>query len=136
MKSVTSFASLASHVYAGGSDEVDRYETASDWSRRLKLAIEHTMAVRDAGPYPDAVFYDMYFPDFVADQFACVEQIYDGLGLTMTAAGAERMQAFIADNPKGKHGSHTYTPQEYGLDPAQIRRELTSYIERFQLRPE
>jgi hypothetical protein len=46
------------------------------------------------------------------------------------------MQAFIADNPKGKHGVHSYTPEEYGLDPAQIRRDFAPYIERYSLRPE
>ena len=41
-----------------------------DWTPRLRRVLEHALEVRDAGPYPDAVFYDMHFPDFVADQFA------------------------------------------------------------------
>ena len=136
VKSVTSFASLASHVHAGTSNDVDRVAVAHDWSGRLRRAIAHTMQVRAANTYPDAVFYDMYFPDFVADQFAVVSDIYRALGLTMTDAAAEKMKAFIADNPKGKHGIHSYTPEEYGLDPGQIRRDFAPYIERFALRPE
>jgi hypothetical protein len=136
VKSVTSFASLASHVHAGSSNEVDRVEVAHDWAGRLRRAIEHTMQVRESGTYPDAIFYDMYFPDFVADQFAAVTQIYEALDLPMTEQAARRMKAFIADNPKGKHGVHSYTPEEYGLDPQAIRRDLRPYIERFDLQPE
>ncbi len=75
------------------------------------------MDVRDEGRTPDATFYDMHFSDFVADQFAVVSDIYAALGLPMTDEGAARMQAFIADNPKGKHGVHDYTPEEFGIDP-------------------
>ena len=34
------------------------------------------------------------------------------------------MKAFIADNPKGKHGVHPYTPEEYGIDPEAVRRDF------------
>ena len=48
----------------------------------------------------------MHFRDFVRDQFAEVEKIYEALVLPMTARGAERMRAYIADHPKGKDGIH------------------------------
>jgi hypothetical protein len=54
----------------------------------------------------------------------------------MTDAGAAAMKAFIADNPKGKHGVHSYTPEEYGIDPDEVRRDMSAYIERFELKPE
>ena len=46
------------------------------------------------------------------------------------------MQAFIADNPKGKHGIHRYAPEEFGVEPAAVRRAFRNYIERFGLAPE
>jgi hypothetical protein len=136
VKSVTSFASLTSLVREMGSDHVDPIAVAADWTPRLRGVLEHAMDVRDAGPYPEAVFHDMFFSDFVADQFAAVEQIYDALGLPMTADGAARMQAFIADNPKDKHGLHLYTPEEFGIDPTAVRHDFARYIERFALPPE
>lgn len=136
VKSVTSYASLTTLVREAGSDEVDPYEIASDWTARLRRVIEHALEVRRAGPYPDAVFYDMFFSDFVADQFAVVRDIYEAFDLPMTDAGAARMQAFIADNPKGKHGLHLYTPEEYGIDPDVVRRDFRFYIDEFDLRPE
>ena len=136
VKSVTSYASLTTLVRTAGSDDVDQLEIAQDWIARLKRVIDHALAVRAAGPYPDAIFYDMQFSDFVADQFAVISDIYDAFGLPMSDDGAARMQAFIADNPKGKHGLHLYTPEEYGIDPDEVRREFRPYIEQFDLAPE
>jgi Sulfotransferase family len=136
VKSVTSYASLTSLVREAGSDDVDPFEIACDWTGRLRGVVEHALDVRDSGSYPEAIFYDMYFPNFVAEQFAEVERIYDALGLPMTDEGAARMRAFIGDNPKGKHGLHLYTPEEYGIDPEAVRRDFRFYIERFDLAPE
>jgi hypothetical protein len=136
VKSMTSYASLTSLVRSAGSDDIDPIEVAEDWTRRLKRVLEHAIEVRSAREYPEAIFYDMYFQDFVANQFAVVEQIYEALGLPMTDVGAERMKAFIADNPKGKHGIHRYSPEEYGVDPDAVRRAFHIYIERFDLKPE
>ena len=136
VRSVTSFASLTSLVRSAGSDDVDRFEVAQDWTARLLRVIQHVMTVRSGPIPPDAIFYDMYFPDFVADQFAVVSDIYEKLGLSMTDEGAARMKAFIADNPKGKHGLHLYTPEEYGIDPEVVRRDFRAYIETHDLAPE
>ena len=136
VKSMTSYASLTALVRSLGSDEVDPFEIAADWSARLKTMLERSMAVRAAQEYPDAVFYDMYFSDFVADQFVEVEKIYDALELPMSEAGAAAMRGYIADHPKGKDGIHRYAPEEFGVDPATVRRDFAPYIERFGLEPE
>jgi len=133
---VTSYASLTTLVRSAGSDEVDRFEVARDWTARLRGVLDHAMAVRKSGPYPQAIFYDMYFSNFVADQFAVVSDIYGALGLPMTDEASVRMKAFIADNPKGKHGLHLYTPEEYGIDPEVVRRDFRAYIGQHDLAPE
>ena len=136
VKSMTSYASLTALVRSMGSDEVDPFEIATDWTARIKRVLEHAIEVRNRGEYPEAVFYDMHFPDFVHDQFSEVERIYAALDLPMTDRGADAMKAFIADNPKGKHGIHRYAPDEYGVVPEDIREAFRPYIERFDLAPE
>jgi hypothetical protein len=136
VKSMTSYASLTSLVRTMGSDEVDPHEIAADWTARLKRVLEHGVAVREAKPYPRAVFYDMHFQDFVRDQFAEIEKIYHALGLRMTPAAADRMRAYIADHPKGKDGIHRYAPADFGVVPAEVHRAFGPYMERFGLTPE
>jgi hypothetical protein len=46
------------------------------------------------------------------------------------------MQAFIAANPPGVHGTHDYQPDQYGIDPAAVRSEFREYIDHFDLPPE
>jgi hypothetical protein len=131
--SMTSYASLTALVRTMGSDEVDRVEIAQDWTARLRRVIEHALEVREARDYPDAIFYDMKFSDFVGDQFNAVQKIYESFDLPMNEKAATRMRAFIDDNPQGKHGAHQYTPEEFGVDPIKVRREFQTYIERFGL---
>jgi hypothetical protein len=136
VKSVTSYASLTTHVRRMTSDRVDPHEIAADWTGRLERVVRNTLALRDSREFPEATFYDMYFSDFVADQFGVVSDIYAALDLELTDIAADRMRAFIADNPKGKHGLHTYTPEEYGLVPEEIRERFADYIDHFRLPPE
>lgn len=136
VKSMTSYASLTTLVRSMGSDDVDALEVAEDWTARIKRVLEHSIAVRAKDEYPNAQFYDMHFRDFVSDQFAVVEQIYDAFGIPLTGVAADRMKAFIADNPKDKHGIHRYSPDEYGVDPTRIRESFRPYMERFGLEAE
>lgn len=133
--SMTSYASLTSLVRTMSSDEVDRVEIAQDWTARLQRVVTRGMKVREERAYPDALFFDMHFPDFVADQFSVVEKIYETFGLPMSDEGSAGMRAFIEDNPKGKHGAHNYTPEEYGVDPAAVRHAFRDYIAQYSLSP-
>jgi hypothetical protein len=134
--SVTSYASLTSLVRTMGSDEVDRIEIARDWTARLRRVVDHALEVRRGGDYPDARFHDLHFSDFVKDQLGAVRRIYEAFGLPMSEAAEAGMRAFIEDNPKGKHGVHLYTPEEFGVDPAEVRRAFRPYLERFDLQPD
>jgi hypothetical protein len=119
-----------------GSDEVDPLEIAEDWTARIKRVLELSIRVRDEGKHSRAQFFEMHFQDFVHDQFAVVEKIYESFGLEMTDITADRMKAFIADNPKGKHGIHRYSPEEYGVEPERIRESFRPYMERFGIESE
>jgi hypothetical protein len=136
VKSMTSYASLTTIVRRVGSDDVDPVEVADDWITRLRRVLLRGIEIRQARDYPDAIFYDVYFPDFIADQFREVEKIYEALGLPMTGAGADLMNAFIDDNPPGKHGIHRYEPKEFGVDPDVVRSQFRPYIDHFNLSEE
>ncbi|HEX5613636.1 MAG TPA: sulfotransferase [Acidimicrobiia bacterium] len=136
VKSMTSYASLTSLVRSMGSDDVDPHEVAADWTERLRRMLMRGVETRRSAEYPDAVFLDVYFRDFIADQFGVVEQIYERFGLPLTTEAATRMRAFIADNPAGKHGIHRYAPHEFGVDPERVRHEFRDYIDHFGLEPE
>jgi Sulfotransferase family len=136
VKSMTSYASLTSLVRSMGSDTVDPEEVATDWTARLCKILTRGLHVRQTRSYPDAIFYDMFFSDFIRDQFASVAAIYDAFDIPMSERAAQRMRAFIADNPPGKHGIHRYAPHEFGVVPERVRSEFREYIDYFDLPPE
>lgn len=136
VKSLTSFSSLAALVRQMGSNHVDRKEISDDWIERLSRVLDRVLKLRAEQEFPDAILHDVMFPDFVHNQFAVVEKIYDAFDIPMTDEGARRMKAFIDDNPQGKHGIHRYSPEEFFISPEYVRERLKPYIDRFDLRPE
>ena len=47
------------------------------------------------------------------------------------------MEAFVAQNRRGKHGRVVYDlARDFGLDPATVRRRFDFYFERFAVQPE
>ncbi len=86
---------------------------------------------RDRALLPDDRTVDVRFHEFMADDLATVEHIYEVAGQPFTAAARAAMAAFMADHPRGKFGTVVYQPEVLGIDVAGQRRDLASYVERF-----
>jgi hypothetical protein len=69
---------------------------------------------------PAEQFYDVDHANFHADPIATISGIYAHFGYTLADEVAERMRTWLAANPAGKHGDHTYDPRDYGLDEAEV----------------
>jgi hypothetical protein len=136
VKVATSYASLTTLVRAMSSDAVDPYEIAADWTPRLARALERAIDVRDGGRVPAQRFHDVHFRTLLGDPMKVVEGIYGHFGLELSGEAADRMRAFIAENPQGKHGVHRYAPEEYGLDVPRERARFARYTDRFGIEPE
>jgi hypothetical protein len=87
----------------------------------------------DDRPKDDPRFVDIQFPDLIADPIGCVKRIYAASGDELSSEAQARMQAWIADNRQEKHGKHAYAAKDFGLDPADLRRRLAFYTERFAI---
>ncbi|MFO1466059.1 MAG: sulfotransferase [Steroidobacteraceae bacterium] len=78
-------------------------------------------------------FIDVDFRAFRRAPMIEIARIYQRFGLALDAATEDRMRAWLAANPQHKHGRHEYTPEQYGLTAAEIRRHFAPYIERHGL---
>jgi hypothetical protein len=85
---------------------------------------------RDDGSLPDA-FGDVRFADLMDDPVAAIEGAYAQIGREVTDEHRSAVLAYLADKPRGKHGTHTYGAAEWGFDAEAVRRELAPYVERF-----
>ena len=89
--------------------------------------------VRDRGLLPEGRVMDVHFQDFMADMPGTVRRIFEFAGHPFTEETARAIDAFLIDNPKGKHGLVDYRLEDLGIDPDERRAALAFYQERFNI---
>ena len=99
------------------------------WAQRVEDLLQ--ACERDRDLIPDGQAIDVRFHEFMADDFAMVERIYDVAGQPMTSAARSGMNAFLDAHPRGKFGTVVYDLTDFGIDPDERRRAMKSYAERF-----
>ena len=134
LRVVASLASLVTLLRSLASDDVDRVAIGAEWTALLARGLARTTAVRARLP-PERVF-DMHFADFIRDEIAMVRRIYAHAGWTLEPDAEARMRAFLAANPKDKHGAHRYGLADAGLDLATERARYRDYQEAHRIASE
>jgi hypothetical protein len=114
---------------------IDPQGLAAYWIDRVEKLLG--ACVRDRDRIPAAQSIDVLFHEFMADDVAMVGRIYEKAGLPMTREARASLDAFMAENPRGKHGQVVYDLKgDFGIDPADVRRRFDFYFERFPVRVE
>jgi hypothetical protein len=111
------------------SDHVDKAFLGQQNSAWTELGLRRVIAFRDAGA--DDRFFDIHFAPFQKDPFPSLEQLYAFLGEELTDETRSRMRAWRESMPREKHGAHTYTPAEFGIDVNALRERFRFYSDRF-----
>jgi hypothetical protein len=127
-------ASMASHatvLRCAFSDRADPRKIAADWADRWAGALDRFLAVRDRAPA--AQFFDVAFESIESDPLGTVERVYDFLGWPLTSEARTAMQSFLDANPKNKHGVHSYTLEQFGLNRTAEAARFRDYCERFRI---
>jgi hypothetical protein len=79
---------------------------------------------------------DVRFGDLMARPTEAVRGAYEQLGRALTPTHAEAIESYLRDKPRGKHGAHTYTAEDWGFDAAALHRDLAPYMGAFDVRVE
>ncbi len=101
-----------------------------------RLAIEHqraalVKAMRSRDSIGEHRFLDVSYHDVMADPVHALERIYARHGLKMKPEHVQAIRQWLADNPPTKHGTHKYSTDEFGLEPAMVNRQFKDYVDRF-----
>ena len=81
-------------------------DMAKHWSERTEDLL--LASVRDRNLLPKAQVVDVRFDDFMKDMKGTVKRIFDQAGHEFTDATHRAIDAFLANNPPGKHGRIDY----------------------------
>ena len=72
---------------------------------------------------------DLRFDDFAATPMSIIDRIYAHFGWNLAGPDRTRMEAFLREERRGKHGDHEYSLGAFGLDPRELEHRYASYLE-------
>jgi len=93
--------------------------------------MDHSMATRETID-PERIL-DVQYVDFVDDTMAVVDRVYQHLSLPYPDEARDAIAAYVDDHPRGKHGSHDYKLEEFGLTEKQVLDRFAKYIDTYQI---
>ncbi len=114
---------------------VDPPAVAAYWIDRVERLLR--ACVRDRELLPESQSIDVLFHEFMADDVATVERIYEVAGIEMNDDAKSGLERYMDGNPRGKHGRIVYDlPGDFGVDPELLRKRFDFYYERFPIEAE
>jgi hypothetical protein len=131
VRAVTSLNSLIYTSHSTLAEKLDVPRMAQTTLEMLEQDVKHNLAFRAA--HPEDRICDIYYTDLVADPIATVQRIYAYFDMPWSEDNLRRLQAYISKNPKGRHGSHRYQAEDFGLTDAEIAERFRNYIDHFDL---
>ncbi|MDQ1381241.1 MAG: hypothetical protein QOJ71_1960 [Actinomycetota bacterium] len=133
LRILASLSSLVARLRSLASDEASIPGVAADFSENILDGLDRSVTAREDGTVPAGRVVDVQFRGFMADPFATVHEIYEKLGLELEPEAEQNMRDFFAANPSDKHGTHTYTFADTGLDEGVWRERARRYQEYFDV---
>lgn len=126
---LASVSSLMFHFRSAMSDNVDPAQVGREQFEAWSWALDRTMAAR-RGLADDRVV-DVQFRDTLADPVGTVTRVYEHFDIPVTDAVRAGVLAYLDDNPRDKHGTHTYSLSDFGLDESEVSERFAAYRQRF-----
>ena len=75
--------------------------------------------------------FDCMYDELFADPVAMVKRIYSWFDLEVTPTFEQRMRTYLDNSRQGKYGRHSYSLQEYGLDPELLLESNYEYMQQY-----
>ena len=132
-RTVPSLASLFYVIRGMASDFVDPIALGQQqmhwWADSLDLAT----AARKKHSDKSEQFVDIQFEEVVADPVGALGRAYERFRIPWSSDVEQRMRSFLANNPRGKHGSHRYEIEDFGMTLDQIRERFEGYCSAYDI---
>lgn len=129
---IASTATMISYTARSSQAKVDPPKIGHYWAERIEVMLQAGM--RDHDRLPGGRFLDVPFDEFMADDVAMVQRIYDVADQPFTPEARTAMEAFMVEHPRGVHGGVIYDLEgDFGLDRRRLRDRLRDYTDRFDV---
>ncbi|MEE4659410.1 MAG: sulfotransferase [Halieaceae bacterium] len=124
----------------GYSQRMNRHQVEADalleyWVDRIEHLLRACVAERDTLPAERSI--DVPFHAFMDDELGTVAGIFECAGLAMDDAAQTRLQQYIDNHPRGKHGRVVYhLEKNFGVSRESLYPRFEFYFERFPVKRE
>lgn len=125
---VPSYASMVAEMSARYSDAIDKPAIGQYWSARF---VEALTRLKDSHARRPDRFVDVPFKATVAQPMATGTSVMEQLGLTTTDADSAAFAGYLERNREERHGSHSYTAEDFGLSTEQLASDFRFYTEEY-----
>jgi hypothetical protein len=131
---VASFVTMVTYTARMSVASIDPHAYGRYWSDRIEQMLR--ACTRDHDLLPADRTVDVQFRDFMRDDIATVESIYEVAQQPSSETALAGMRRFMADHPRGRHGRVHYDLGDFGLEEDVLREQLGFYVDRFGVEEE
>jgi len=121
---LTSFNSLIDGLHQVTSQAVDRVKLGQS---NLTFYVAETRHYVSAYPTCQGHILEVDYEELTREPLQVAARIYGRLGLVFGPDLEQRLAAFVARNPKDKHGRHVYSAADFAQTPQEIGRNLAHF---------
>lgn len=100
---------------------------------RLEVCSRAVERMADARKRHPGHCLDVSYRTLIGDPLGTIRSIYEHYGLRLCEDTAAAMSAWLAANPQGKHGKHSYSSEEFGISDDDVRNAFSAYISEHNL---
>jgi len=126
-------SSLIAFLHEMNGNTVDRRALGQAENAKWRTAMARAMAFREEHPELADRFHDMQFVDLTREPIGAIEAIYAHFDISFRDSVRAAMARFMAENAAGKHGTHTYSVDDFGMDADVIRTEFSDYCRAYNV---
>ena len=98
-----------------------------------RVGLTRVLDLRRADSKVDQNCLDIDYSEMTGNPLVVVEKITEFLELPFDSNTRSKMSEYLLSNRKGKHGSHHYNLELFGLSEKVIDTAFTDYIESYNL---
>jgi hypothetical protein len=128
VRAVPSYASMVASMTAQYSEHVDPAAIGRYWSERFAETLRAFTSVRRQRPDR---FVDVRFDTMTSAPVAEAGRVLGELGLDPGPGDERAFEAYLERNRAERHGSHSYTPEDFGLSADRLERDFSFYIKEY-----
>jgi hypothetical protein len=127
LRVIPSLCSLAAGVRGILTDRLDLRRLGAEMVEALSVGPERAIAGRARPDFDPARFFDVSYDRLVAEPIETVGAACRHFGYDFGPEYEARARAWLAANPRHKHGVHRYRLDDFGLDAATVEDAFSGY---------